>query len=285
MLLPLMILYNFIRSLRTLALASTFANVLQILGMGFIFYNLLQDMPSVSERPYFLGWERLPLYFGTAIYAFEGIGIVLPLENEMQNPQDFVGINGVLNTGMMIVVCLYTAIGFFGYLKYGSDVRGSITLNFPASPLNEVIRVIFAVSIFLSYALQLYVPMRIIWPVASQAPFPGPGQVLSPEEAGRRARTPHTPRLPHLCPGGCHSTVGPVHPPGGCLGKQLAWHSYYPQCWSVFTMWDADYSKPMWCLLCLKNITISVFGVVGFVTGTYTSINQIVYCFSNTCNG
>ncbi|CAN7946308.1 unnamed protein product, partial [Ixodes hexagonus] len=132
-LLPVMVLYNFIRSLRTLALASTFANLLQIMGMVLIFYNLLQDMPSISERPYFMGWEKLPLYFGTAIYAFEGIGIVLPLENEMQNPQDFGGITGVLNTGMMTVVCLYTAIGFFGYLKYGSEVRGSITLNFPAT--------------------------------------------------------------------------------------------------------------------------------------------------------
>ncbi|KAH9374148.1 hypothetical protein HPB48_005417 [Haemaphysalis longicornis] len=163
-LLPVMVLYNFIRSLRMLALASTAANLLQTTGMVLIFYNLLQDMPAISERPLHLGWSRLPIYFGTVIYAFEGIGIVLPLENEMKTPADFGGANGVLNTGMIIVVCLYTAIGFFGFLKYGSDVKGSITLNFPPTPLNEVIRVIFAISIFLSYALQLYVPVQIIWP-------------------------------------------------------------------------------------------------------------------------
>ncbi|XP_029842406.3 proton-coupled amino acid transporter 1 isoform X1 [Ixodes scapularis] len=283
-LLPLMILYNFIRSLRTLALASTFANVLQILGMGFIFYNLLQDMPSVSERPFFLGWERLPLYFGTAIYAFEGIGIVLPLENEMQNPQDFVGINGVLNTGMMIVVCLYTAIGFFGYLKYGSDVRGSITLNFPASPLNEVIRVIFAVSIFLSYALQLYVPMRIIWPALAKR--------LSLDQAKHSPRKKLAAELALRTLLVCLTFVLAAAIPqldlfislvGALASSSLA--LILPPVLELFTMWDADCSKPMWCLLCLKNITISVFGVVGFVTGTYTSINQIVYCFSNTCNG
>jgi len=50
----------------------------------------------------------------------------------MKTPQDFIGWNGVLNTSMVIVSCLYTAIGFFGYLKYGDDSRGSITLNLPA---------------------------------------------------------------------------------------------------------------------------------------------------------
>jgi len=57
---------------------------------------------------------------------------VLPLENNMRNPQDFGGWTGVLNTGMVIVASLYTAVGFFGYLKYGDAVKeGSITLNLP----------------------------------------------------------------------------------------------------------------------------------------------------------
>lgn len=28
-----------------------------------------------------------------------------------------------------MVACLYTAVGFFGYLQYGEDVQASITLN------------------------------------------------------------------------------------------------------------------------------------------------------------
>jgi len=54
----------------------------------------------------------------------------------MKNPESFSGMTGVLNTGMVIVTCLYTSIGFFGYLRYGEAVKlGSITLNLPSEDL------------------------------------------------------------------------------------------------------------------------------------------------------
>ena len=65
----------------------------------------------------------------------QGIGIVLPLENQMRTPSDMKGWNGVLNTSMVLVSCLYIAVGFFGYLKYGDQVAGSITLNLPVDEL------------------------------------------------------------------------------------------------------------------------------------------------------
>lgn len=65
----------------------------------------------------------------------EGIGVVMPVENSMKKPQQFLGCPGVLNIAMSVVVVLYAVIGFFGYLKYGEETGGSITFNLPVEEM------------------------------------------------------------------------------------------------------------------------------------------------------
>ena len=97
----------------------------------FCFSRLFLTFKLSIDNLYFLSREQLPLFFGTAVYAFEGIGVVLPIENQMRNKNELRGPAGVLNTSMVTVTCLYIAVAFFGYLKYGENVLGSITLNLP----------------------------------------------------------------------------------------------------------------------------------------------------------
>ncbi|UYV62457.1 hypothetical protein LAZ67_2000678, partial [Cordylochernes scorpioides] len=165
---PLMICYNIFRNLKQLSYFSTIANVIQIVGIAIVMVALCHNLPPSWSVPLSKPITLFPTFFGTAMYAFEGIGVVLPLENEMATPQDFGGIAGVLNTGMIIVLCLYTGMGFYGYLKYGDDVRPSITLNLPQDFFFQAVKLMFALSIFLSYALQAYVPFQIIWPTISK---------------------------------------------------------------------------------------------------------------------
>lgn len=134
LLLP-MVPLNLVKNLKYLTPVSFVASILTLVGLVITFTYILHDLPHSDTVDGIASWSSLPLYFGTAIYAFEGIGVVLPLENNMRNPGDFVGWTGVLNTGMIIVACLYTSVGFFGYLKYGKDVKGSITLNLPSEDM------------------------------------------------------------------------------------------------------------------------------------------------------
>ena len=51
------------------------------------------DVASAGQgivRELGVNWSRLPIAFGIAIYAFEGIGIILPVETSMKEPQKYV---------------------------------------------------------------------------------------------------------------------------------------------------------------------------------------------------
>lgn len=201
---PIIGLTSCTSNLKHLARFSTLANILQLVGLSLIFFDLLQfhtyshryestedppatngTSPASAPAPAFRDEQHievnqfvsgdifagLPLFFATAVYAFEGIGVVLPVIKEMRYPQRILGLNGVLNSSMALVALLYMAMGFFGYSKYGQYVQGSITLNLPDSTLNEIVRVTFVIAIGLSYALQFYVPWTIIWPFIDESLF------------------------------------------------------------------------------------------------------------------
>nr|CAD7403987.1 unnamed protein product [Timema cristinae] len=75
MLVP-MIMLNWVKNLKYLTPVSLFAAILTVVGLGITFFYMLQGLPKTSTVHAFASWKQLPLYFGTAIYAFEGIGVV-----------------------------------------------------------------------------------------------------------------------------------------------------------------------------------------------------------------
>lgn len=53
----------------------------------------------------------------------------------MKTPASFGGTTGVLNVGMTAITIMYVAMGFFGYVKYGAEAKGSVTLNLPSEDM------------------------------------------------------------------------------------------------------------------------------------------------------
>ncbi|XP_055614206.1 neutral amino acid uniporter 4 [Uranotaenia lowii] len=264
-----MVLLNLVRSLKYLTPVSLIAAFLTVAGLSCTFYYVLQDLPNTSTVKPWASWATLPLYFGTAVYAFEGIGIVLPLENNMKTPEDFGGWTGVLNTGMVIVASLYTAVGFFGYLKYGDDVQGSITLNLPGDQfIAQLVRLMMALAIFFSYGLQFYVPMTILGPIVTRKLHSEQAQLIG-EYLLRVGMVVFTFILAALIPnlGAVISLVGAVS------SSTLA--LIFPPIIEIVTFWPTGMGKRYWVLW--KDLAIMAFGILGFVFGTYTSIAQILH--------
>ncbi|XP_041972790.1 proton-coupled amino acid transporter-like protein CG1139 isoform X4 [Aricia agestis] len=158
------LIFTQIKNLKYLAPFSGFANVLLVLTFLICLYYICAEFPTFDSRPMSVDIGRLPLYIGTVIFAMEGIGVVLPVENTMAKPQHFLGCPGVLNLTMSIVVLLYMIMGMLGYLRYGETAEGSITLNLPTEEIPALLaKVMIIFAIFFTYTLQFYVPMEIVW--------------------------------------------------------------------------------------------------------------------------
>jgi len=66
------------------------------------------------------------------MYSFEGIGVILPLENQMKEPKKMAAKFGTINISMTLCAIMYVIMGFFGYWHWkDEEIYGSITLNLP----------------------------------------------------------------------------------------------------------------------------------------------------------
>ncbi|XP_031624543.1 proton-coupled amino acid transporter-like protein pathetic isoform X2 [Contarinia nasturtii] len=264
-----MIMLNFLKNLKYLTPVSLFASILTVTGISITFHYMLQDLPNTDTVAKFASWEQLPLYFGTAIYAFEGIGVVLPLENNMKTPQDFGGLTGVLNTGMVIVASLYTAVGFFGYLKYGDKVAATITLNLdPNAVLAQSVRLIMALAIFLSYGLQFYVPMNIMGPWLRRY-FNGEYAQNLSDSALRIGLIVFTFVLAAIF----GSNLGPIISLVGALSSSTL-ALIFPPLIEIVTFGPDRLGRYYWVLW--KDLAIMMFGILGFFFGSYASIMALL---------
>ncbi|VDM68858.1 unnamed protein product [Strongylus vulgaris] len=129
-LVPIMALCT-IRELKALAPLAAIANVVYLIAVCIVLQQLFQIERPTWSLPAVANWSTLPLFFGTVMFAFEGVAVVLPIENQMDEPLHFITHNGVLNTSCFLVLILYMTVGFFGYLRFGDGIMDTLTLNLP----------------------------------------------------------------------------------------------------------------------------------------------------------
>ncbi|XP_008065974.1 proton-coupled amino acid transporter 2 [Carlito syrichta] len=259
--LPVLVLLVFIRNLRILTTFSMLANISMLVSLVIITQYIVQGIPDPSRLPLGASWKTYPLFFGTAIFSFESIGVVLPLENKMKDARRF---PAILYLGMSIVTSLYIGIGALGYLRFGDDIKASITLNLPNCWLYQSVKLLYIVGILCTYALQFYVPAEIIIPLAiSQV---SPRWALLLDLSIRLAMVCLTCVLAILIPR-LDLVLALV---GSVSSSALA--LIIPPLLEITTY----YSEGMNPLTIAKDALISLLGFVGFVVGTYQALEELL---------
>lgn len=259
--LPAFVLLVYTPNLKYLAPLSLVANLVMTASLVLIYFYSLTHITYPINLPPVGRAKDYPLFFGTAIFAFEGIGVVLPLENKMHRPQSFVL---VLYVGMGIVTFLYISLGTIGYMCFTDHIGGSITLNLPNCWTYQAVKLLYCFGIFITFALQFYVPAEIlIPPVVARVSerWETPVNLLL-----RTVLVVFTCALAVLIPelDLVISLVGSVS------------SSFLALIFPPILQIAAFHNEGLSPLVTAKNALISLVGLLGFLTGTYVAIEQIV---------
>ncbi|KAB5550103.1 hypothetical protein PHYPO_G00049850 [Pangasianodon hypophthalmus] len=262
LLLPFLILLTFIRELSNMAPLCAAANLAMAASLALIYTYILADVGDPRQLPYVSTWNKFPFFFGTAIFAFEGIGVVLPVENQMREPKRF---PCALDVSMGIVIVLYVTLATLGYLRFGDHIKGSITLNLPHdSWSNLLVKVLYSFGVFVTFAVQFFVAAEIVVPAVCDRV----------SERWRRHTDLFT-RALLTCITCAVAVLVPrldlvISLVGAVSSSALA--LIFPPLVELI----ACSTRPS-ALLFLKDLSIALIGFLGFLTGTYVTVGETLY--------
>ncbi|KAI9324101.1 transmembrane amino acid transporter protein-domain-containing protein [Zopfochytrium polystomum] len=178
--LALYIPLSWVRRIKHFHITSLVADLFILLGLAYIFFYDLSILATrgVSHDIVWLNWNGFSLCLGTAMFAFEGICLILPIAESMKHPSHF---SRLITLVMLVVGGCFLAIGATGYLTFGDSVATVVFMNMPkSSPTVLALQFLYALAILLSFPLSVYPTVRI----TESAVFP---PALDVAGAGKRS--------------------------------------------------------------------------------------------------
>ncbi|KAI9487568.1 MAG: transmembrane amino acid transporter protein-domain-containing protein [Benjaminiella poitrasii] len=159
-----------IRNIAKLSPTALLSDVLIISGLvTLLIYDMIEifvdeNSRIVSPRPglnieWLFNSTNYSVFIGTAVYSFEGIGLIIPIRDSMKKPEKF---PSVLTFVMFLVAATLCSVGTLGYLAFGENVQTVALLNLPDGIVPNSIQLGYAVAVLLSNALTLFPTIRII---------------------------------------------------------------------------------------------------------------------------
>ncbi|CEG48099.1 amino acid auxin permease family [Plasmopara halstedii] len=161
---PPLVIFSLLRHMRELAYVALLADFMCILGLLVVLTIDLSYMNLNQDYVEPIGvLSAVPFFFGVASYCFEGVGMVLPLENSMRYKENF---QPILVCTIVIITSLYATFGVCGYLAFGDETDAVITLNVEGSGgLVTLVKMFLCLGLFFTYPVMLFPVFEVLQPL------------------------------------------------------------------------------------------------------------------------
>ncbi|CAO3626761.1 unnamed protein product [Cunninghamella blakesleeana] len=149
-----------IRKIQKLSSFALIADLFILLGLIYLYYYdfLILTTQGIGNVEWIINEKNFGLLIGTAIFTYEGVGLVIPITESMKEPKKFPKVLGWTMFGITII---FISVGFLSYLAFGNTVQTVILLNLPGTAAVNTVQALYALAICLSIPLQLFPAIRI----------------------------------------------------------------------------------------------------------------------------
>ncbi|KAI9930939.1 hypothetical protein ASPWEDRAFT_99648 [Aspergillus wentii DTO 134E9] len=152
---------SLIRDISKLGFTALIADLFILLGLIYIYYydiGTIVEQGGISDvKPF--NPSTWTLFIGTAIFTYEGVGLIIPIQESMKQPRKF---PAVLAGVMVVVTAIFLSAGALSYAAYGSSTKTVVLLNLPQDDkLVNAVQFLYSLAILLSTPLQLFPAIRI----------------------------------------------------------------------------------------------------------------------------
>ena len=151
-------LYRNINKIQKFALI---ADIFILLGILYLWYYDIYTLASqrgISDIVVFKG-KDWTLFIGTAIFTFEGVGLILPIQEGMKYPKQFPQVLGLVMIG---ITAVFVISGAMSYAAFGRKTQTVVLLNMDqGDKLVNAVQFIYSMAILLSTPLQIYPAIEI----------------------------------------------------------------------------------------------------------------------------
>ncbi|KAI2616793.1 transmembrane amino acid transporter protein-domain-containing protein [Hypoxylon sp. NC1633] len=153
---------SFIRNIAKLGPVALLADAFILIGVVYIYYYDISYLAShgIHQSVVLFNPGKYTLTVGAAIFTFEGIGLILPIQSSMSKPQRFEWLLGIV---MLIITVLFTAVGALCYATFGENTSIEIINNYPQdSKFVNAVQFLYSLAVLVGTPVQLFPPIRII---------------------------------------------------------------------------------------------------------------------------